>query len=922
YIYIYNKNGTNDDDKVKKRDITKIWKQAKNHLKNESNYKFLISFYDILSKDVIHIGKTDNTSERLIFYFLNDLNKIKKIAYEEFSLELIKDIDKLNQYVISNVKEYYKKIVDKLDKLDRQNKYNAKTADIFIKDKNPFFWKYEDGLYYKLSFLAIEDYNTYYNSNNKKNNIIAYSKIDFKLGYFSKISYIEDTIQIQNQSFNFYVITDWKVIIQESDISYFINRIKNSDVLINKLELEQICLYLTKYRLNLLDLMRKTDYKSDYEDLKKELKIYNSDNSILDFLKYLNEEIKKNNKWITVIKYILCNFNTKNIKAFLPKNDKNLDWNDNIDKKAVYFNDFPLNFNPPKLWTLGKDLNCILDENKDYTAEKFASEIKQYSHNENKIFYKLNIEDEKLQEKKELINHYNKIMPVKNYKTNEKMECIGKFNNHLFIYEFVYEYFAIKNKILNFSKKSTYENYKKNAEQWIKNNEKSQLYNINNEKKEILLKIFNDSDIGFIYGPAGTGKTRLLEFINEITGYRTKLFLAQTNPAINNLKKRIKGNNQVNNFLTIYAFKNQVKEYKLNPTKYKSNPIKYDLLIIDECSVISNKDIKEILEIGQYKQLIFVGDDKQIESIRFGNWFKTLLKTQDFKDDVYELKEIIRAKENEKIMELWKKMRSITQHKEMDRNNTLSNIYQYIINNDFYANLDNIFLEKSEEPMEEIILSLNYGGLFGINNINNYLQSRNNNKLYEFGFKKFKKGDPVLFNKNEQFFIDRKKPIIIPQYSKGKILNIDILENDIINFDIELSMFIDLKEDNLDYNDTHISNSTIYEDAKNTVARISVEYNKNSPNKLDLPFELAYAVSIHKAQGLEYDSVKIVFPDDVAKQISFNIFYTAITRAKKRLKIYWPPKTDWKILSSLTFEDNEEELKLLDEYEKMLYQKN
>ncbi|WP_215778103.1 ATP-binding domain-containing protein [Mesomycoplasma hyorhinis] len=258
----------------------------------------------------------------------------------------------------------------------------------------------------------------------------------------------------------------------------------------------------------------------------------------------------------------------------------------------------------------------------------------------------------------------------------------------------------------------------------------------------------------------------------------------------------------------------------------------------------------------------------------------------------------------------------------MDRNNTLSNIYQYIINNDFYANLDNIFLEKSEEPMEEIILSLNYGGLFGINNINNYLQSRNNNKLYEFGFKKFKKGDPVLFNKNEQFFIDRKKPIIIPQYSKGKILNIDILENDIINFDIELSMFIDLKEDNLDYNDTHISNSTIYEDAKNTVVRISVEYNKNSPNKLDLPFELAYAVSIHKAQGLEYDSVKIVFPDDVAKQISFNIFYTAITRAKKRLKIYWPPKTDWKILSSLTFEDNEEELKLLDEYEKMLYQKN
>lgn len=62
----------------------------------------------------------------------------------------------------------------------------------------------------------------------------------------------------------------------------------------------------------------------------------------------------------------------------------------------------------------------------------------------------------------------------------------------------------------------------------------------------------------------------------------------------------------------------------------------------------------------------------------------------------------------------------------------------YLINNNFINNLEDLLVEESEEQMEEIILTLNYGGLFGINNINNYLQNKNNNKLYVFGFKNLK----------------------------------------------------------------------------------------------------------------------------------------------------------------------------------------
>ena len=39
-----------------------------------------------------------------------------------------------------------------------------------------------------------------------------------------------------------------------------------------------------------------------------------------------------------------------------------------------------------------------------------------------------------------------------------------------------------------------------------------------------------------------------------------------------------------------------------------------------------------------------------------------------------------------------------------------------------------------------------------------------------------------------------------------------------------------------------------------------------------VPFQIAYAVSIHKAQGLEYDSVKIVIADETEDQITHNIF--------------------------------------------------
>ena len=50
---------------------------------------------------------------------------------------------------------------------------------------------------------------------------------------------------------------------------------------------------------------------------------------------------------------------------------------------------------------------------------------------------------------------------------------------------------------------------------------------------------------------------------------------------------------------------------------------------------------------------------------------------------------------------------------------------------------------------------------------------------------------------------------------------------------------------------------------------------------------------------MEYDSVKIVITDEIDELISHNIFYTAITRTRNKLRIYWTPEVEKKVLERI-----------------------
>ena len=226
----------------------------------------------------------------------------------------------------------------------------------------------------------------------------------------------------------------------------------------------------------------------------------------------------------------------------------------------------------------------------------------------------------------------------------------------------------------------------------------------------------------------------------------------------------------------------------------------------------------------------------------------------------------------------------------------------YMVKSKYSVRLDESIFSHAEE--DEIILCLNYDGLYGINNINRFLQNSNPSPAIQWGIGLYKVGDPVLFNESDRF-----SPLI-HNNSKGRIVGITTEELKIW-FEIELDCAInELDAWGYDFELMDVSESG------NSIIKFSVDKYRSTDEDDDysdtvVPFQVAYAVSIHKAQGLEYRSVKIVITNETEERITHNIFYTAITRAKENLKIYWSPETEKSVLGRLEVRDSRRDANLL-----------
>ena len=501
----------------------------------------------------------------------------------------------------------------------------------------------------------------------------------------------------------------------------------------------------------------------------------------------------------------------------------------NLQYGCIPFDDMPLCTSlighNPRYWDVVESLD-VIGRNHELLARRVKNNVERHG-----ILYSPVADLQDLGDVNDLISAHNRQL----YYKHREGRGLELDKGHVFMRQYEEDTVAIVKKLQEFAS-SGIDGYTDAVERWL--DEVPRLID-DEAKKDALKRLFSQSSVALIYGAAGTGKSTMVDHIANYFNDKRKLFLAHTNPAIDNLKRRVTA--QDSTFRTISS---QIYRSASDP--------EYDLLVTDECSTVSNTDLIKVLEKTSFKLLVLVGDVYQIESIQFGNWFG-IIRSFIPNTSVFELTTPFRTK-SKALLGFWDRVRNID-----------DDIAEVIARNGYSTVLDESLFEPQRD--DEIILCLNYDGLYGINNINRFLQSSNPGKAISWGVSTFKVGDPVLFNETERF-----RPLIYNNL-KGRIAGIERF-HDRVQFDVELDRAVtgfDVDGEELQWMGDATVRFSVYD-------RDISDEDDDSLNT-SVPFQVAYAVSIHKAQGLEYDSVKIVITDANEDDITHSVFYTAVTRA-------------------------------------------
>ena len=837
-------------------------KKAKNYVAARADVRFLSKFHKFLQKSKSHYATDEEGSERLMLKYHEYLIRIKSFLKEEYNFDVLRNIDKFPLDTDETLNEYYKKIVQKIKDLNPSRAKSEYNERFYIQKIKPFFVSQE--VFYEVTFRVAND------KVSKFDRLIAFTELEISENYAVKLAISKDYIEVSNKKMPIQIIDEWEVSIRPCEFRNLENIFNaNSKKYTQTAEYREVMSFLRNTGLNLIEIIDFPD--NYYNKFKCRIAEKAQTSRILDLLDKIRSIMQNKSPGSNVLRYLLHNLNNRVIKQQYNRGGNSKLSKLNLSNKCIPFDTMPFATSPVKHNPAISDLlDCVDTSEREH--ELFARRIKDNAETKGWLYTPFeNITQ--FENIDMLIDTFNKSLYQGTKSQRERKLEIYKDNVYIAGYENAVVEIIGRLKGLS---SSGIENYSNSIKVWLDSPESDVDCS---QKKGVLEEMFAMSKVSLIYGAAGTGKTKLIEHISKYYNERSKLYLANTNAAVSNLKSRVIA--QDAEFKTIESF-----------LSGRSQKTEYDLLIIDECSVVSNANMRDILRKASFGALILVGDIFQIESIQFGNWFY-IAKSFISEESTVELTKPWRAKDNDDLLKLWDKVRRMEE-----------DIDEHIVENKYSAKLDDSIFEHSEE--DEIILCLNYDGLYGINNINRFLQESNKKESITWGVHEYKVNDPILFNESSRF------GSVIHNNLKGKILSIQTSE-DSIQFEIQIDKAIS-GLDVRGYNDLELLEST---EKEKSIIRFNVNNLKNTDEDDNesasdiVPFQIAYAVSIHKAQGLEYDSVKVVITGETEERISHNIFYTAITRAKKKLKIYWTPETQHKILSKMEKKFNERDAQLL-----------
>lgn len=295
----------------------------------------------------------------------------------------------------------------------------------------------------------------------------------------------------------------------------------------------------------------------------------------------------------------------------------------------------------------------------------------------------------------------------------------------------------------------------------------------------------------------------------------------------------------------------------------ENNLLDCDVMIIDEMSMVDACIFEALLRaVSVTCRLVLVGDSDQLPSVGAGNVLKDIIDSGVM--PVVTLKEIFRQAQQSAIVI---NAHRIVNGKHIDL--TEKNRDFFFFQRQNYFEIQNLVVELCKtrlpnafgySPFDNIqVLSPTRKGPSGTVELNKILQSQLNppavgkseikTPLYTY-----RKGDKVMQTKNDYDIIWKKTEGDETESGSG-IFNGDI--GIIINVNKILQ--------------------TVTIDFEGRVANYSLPMLDN--------LELAYAVTVHKSQGSEFDVVILTVFGGYDKLYYRNLLYTAVTRAKKLLII-------------------------------------
>ncbi len=377
-------------------------------------------------------------------------------------------------------------------------------------------------------------------------------------------------------------------------------------------------------------------------------------------------------------------------------------------------------------------------------------------------------------------------------------------------------------------------------------------FKLNSDQENAVINAFKEPFVIITGGP-GTGKTTIIKTIVNLyteilsqgksdnsTIVDSIALLAPTGRAAKRLKEVTLVNASTIHKYLGYTGDGHYAYDEENKTSEK-------LLIVDESSMLDLPLAYQLFSsIGSDTRCVIVGDVDQLPSVGPGQVLKDLIDSKEI--TTIRLTKIHRQDEGSKIIELAHDANEgLVSENIMERFND-----RYLIPTDnehllgMVVDLVKLALSKGKNIRDIQILAPMYRCNLGINEINDRVQNVINPK---------KENEDELVYGGSTFRLDD-KVIQLVNRSEKKIMNGDI----------------------------GYVHSFLYQDGEITGMSVSFDFGIIDYTLIELEdLKLAYAISIHKAQGSEFDIV--IMPLTTYYQFMFKrkLIYTGLTRAKKLL---------------------------------------